>query len=366
MNNQRRINIIGGGISGLSLALSLKNNGIDYNLYERNSQIKYENVGLGISANVFPILEKWGILEETKCLGAEIKQLLFVDQYMNCIKSFIIDKPPLSVNRRLFYDLLNSKLDNNKVYLNSLKYSTDFLESEIVISAEGLPSETRKRMHPQIDIRDSNQLLWRGISKIELPEKFKNSYHDFIGNDLRFAIIDLGQNHYSWYIIKSKESIVKVTLDKDVLKEYFKDYHSVIGQVIEQSKEIYFSQIQDINPKERKNLKWFLKNNLMIGDAIHPTTPNMANGACLAIEDSYLLSNLLMDQNKSIETIFIEFQKRRTKKINTVVNQSWWLGKMLHQKSNIMDWVVSVGLKATPKWIFNKIYSNVLHRVKDY
>jgi protoporphyrinogen oxidase len=36
------INIIGGGISGLSTALALEINGIEYNLFEQNSEITYE------------------------------------------------------------------------------------------------------------------------------------------------------------------------------------------------------------------------------------------------------------------------------------------------------------------------------------
>ena len=360
MNELQNIKIIGGGISGLSTALALKTKGIVYEIHELNPEITYENVGLGISANIFPILKEWDLLEKTKEIGSEIKNFHFVDQNLKYIKSFIMDQSPLSVNRRLFYELFKDLLDKDKIYLNSKKTVDDFSQKDIVISADGIQSVTRKQLYPELKIRDSHQILWRGITKIELDNKFKNSYHDFIGNSLRFAIIHSGKDYYSWYIVKEKGENDNLTLDKEILKSYFKNYHPIVGEVIENSKNIYFSEMLDINPIKRKNLDWFVKNNLMIGDAIHPTTPNMANGACLAIEDAYLLANLLENKNTSIKSVFTKFQKRRTKKINPIVNQSWRLGKLLHQKSGIMDSLVKIAIKTTPKWLFDRIYSNVL------
>ena len=102
----------------------------------------------------------------------------------------------------------------------------------------------------------------------------------------------------------------------------------------------------------------------MIGDAIHPTTPNMANGACLAMEDAYLLSNLLDNNSLTLQEIFDTFQKQRTRKVDNVVFQSWWFGKLLHQKSKIIDSFVKWGMAMTPQFLFNKIYSNVLVETK--
>jgi hypothetical protein len=73
-----------------------------------------------------------------------------------------------------------------------------------------------------------------------------------------------------------------------------------------------------------------------------------------------LLANLLNNKNLSTKEIFEIFQTRRTKKINPIVIQSWWFGKMLHQKSEIVNYFIKIGFKLTPKFIFDKIYSNIL------
>ena len=356
------VNIIGGGIAGLATALALKTLGIDYNIFEKSSEIKYENVGLGISANIFPILENWKILEETKKLGTEIQDFYFVDKGLNYLNSFKMKSPALSVNRRLFYQLLNERLDKEKMHLNCIKSINDFSENEIVISADGINSVARQKYYPNLKIRNSNQILWRGISKIKLSEKFQNAYHDFIGGNLRFAIIHTGGDYYSWYVIKQKINNEKVTLDKNTLKTFFKNYHPIVNSVIDKTKNVYFSELLDINPNDRKNLSWSKKKKLLIGDAIHPTTPNMANGACLAMEDAYLLANLLSKSSLTLEEIFEVFQKQRTKKVDRIVVQSWWFGKLFHSKSKVFDYFIKAGIAITPNFLFDKIYSNVLDK----
>jgi len=360
MKQIKPINIIGGGIAGLTTALALQTNGINYNLFEQNATITYDNVGLGISSNLFNILEEWNILEETKLLGIEIKHFHFVDKQLKYIHSFKLQKPALSIRRRPFYELLYKHLNKQNIHVNSKKSVTDFSADEIVISADGIHSSTRKKIHPNLTLRDSNQILFRGISEIELNDTFKNAYHDFIGDNLRFAIIHTGKNFYSWYIIKQKNNNEIISLDKDVLKSYFKGYHSVIEQVIDQSENVYFSELLDIQPKNRKTLKWFEKNTLLIGDAIHPTTPNMANGACLAMEDSFLLAHLLEKNDLTLLEIYEIFQKRRTKKVDPIVFQSWWFGKLFHQKNKTINQIVKIGIRLMPHFLFDKIYSKIL------
>lgn len=360
MINSEPINIIGGGIAGLTTALTFQKLGIKYRLFEQHFEITYENVGLGISANIFPILEDLNILEQTKKLGAEIQTFHFVDKSLKYINSFKLKRPALSVNRKLFYHLLNDHLDPNNIHLNSTKSGNDFSESEIVISADGINSQLRQSNYPNLKLRNSNQILWRGISEIILDEKFKNAYHDFVGNNLRFAIIHTGENYYSWYAIIEKNQNLTLRIDKEFLINLFNEFHPSVNAVIDKSANVYFSELLDIKPQKRRSLNWFIKKRLMIGDAIHPTTPNMANGACLAIEDGYLLANLFKNDSLTLQEIYKVFQKQRAKKVDRIVFQSWWFGKLLHQRNNVFDYFVKLGMAILPQFLFDKIYSNIL------
>lgn len=354
------LNIIGGGIAGLTTALALKTNGIKYKLFEQSPEITYQNVALGISANIRHILHGWNILEETKQLGTEIRDFHLVDNKLSYIKSFKLQKPALSINRQQFHKLLYSRLDAENVHLNIQRSISDFAGNELVVAADGINSKTRQEIYPDLKLRDSNQILFRGVTEITLDEKFKNAYHDFVGQNLRFAIFHIGGNNYGWYMVKEKNSFEEISSDKTVLKSYLKNYHPIVHQIIDSTENIYPADLLDIKPGDRKNLSWFSNNTLLIGDAIHPTTPNLANGACLAMEDSYLLAGLLANESLALPQTFETFQKRRTSKIDPIVFHSWWFGKLLHQDNKLIDDLMKIGMAWMPKFLFDKIYSNVL------
>ena len=359
----KTINIIGGGIAGISLAITLEQLGVKYQLYEQNQKISYDDVGLGISANIFPILKAWNVFHETELLGGYIKEFHFVNKNMKYLKSFNLKKPALSVRRKPFYEVLESKLNFSNTFLGQQKSFDDLNPSEIVVSADGINSKARKALHPSIPVRDSKQLLWRGISNIQLPKKYRNAYHDFVGKNLRFAIIHTGGNHYSWYLIKELDkSFDGLKTKRDLIDNFLIDYPAVIHEVIDNSDEIFFSKLLDINPQRRKNKYWHKGNHILIGDSIHPTTPNMANGACLSIEDGFILGKLLSQYESQIA--FDLFQKDREKKVNSVVNQSWLFGKSMHWNSQVMTYLTEKIIQLTPQLLFEAIYSNVLKESK--
>ena len=110
--------------------------------------------------------------------------------------------PALSVNRILFTELLYHSLSPAKVKLKQKANPLQFDKEELVIVAEGSQSPTRKAIYPQLTMRNSHQLIWRGIAKLILPAAFHNTYYDYIGGNLRFGLIHSGGNMYNWYAVE--------------------------------------------------------------------------------------------------------------------------------------------------------------------
>jgi 2-polyprenyl-6-methoxyphenol hydroxylase-like FAD-dependent oxidoreductase len=133
--------------------------------------------------------------------------------------------------------------------------------------------------------------------------------------------------------------------------------------IIHATDNIYCNYLQDIKPADRR-IPWYKNNTVLVGDAIHPTTPNLANGACLAIEDAYVLSNLLGQQQQgSIENVFRQYQHLREAKVNKIVQQSWLLGRLMHQPNKVLDKAMLLGARLTPAFVFKRVYNPVLKAV---
>lgn len=99
--------------------------------------------------------------------------------------------------------------------------------------------------------------------------------------------------------------------------------------------------------------KWYNKKVCLLGDAAHATTPNLGQGACQAIEDAYLLAELYQE-DKSIETVFEEYQKLRIKKAHSIVNSSWRIGKIAHFENSLAIYIRNLVMRSIPKSANNK------------
>ncbi|GGH75037.1 2-polyprenyl-6-methoxyphenol hydroxylase-like FAD-dependent oxidoreductase [Filimonas zeae] len=361
------VHIAGAGIAGLTMALCLQQQGIPYTLHEQDAKISYNDVGIGLSNNIFPILEKLELLPAIRLMGCEIAQFRFADKKLETLKEFQLAKPALSVNRKQLHELLFSRIDKNRLQLSSrfpAAYAVE--EREVVVAADGIHSAIRGALFHDIPIRNSGQVLWRGIACMPLPEDFKNTYHDIIGSNLRFAIIHNRGNYYSWYAITQGDAgkvIIPSAAARQMLMKQFAAYHPVVNMIIHATDNIYCNYLQDIKPADRR-IPWFKNNTVLVGDAIHPTTPNLANGACLAIEDVYVLSSLLgRHQHGSIDEVFRQYQRLREAKVNKIVQQSWRLGKLMHQPNKVLDKAMLLGARITPAFVFKRVYNPVLEKV---
>jgi 2-polyprenyl-6-methoxyphenol hydroxylase-like FAD-dependent oxidoreductase len=65
----------------------------------------------------------------------------------------------------------------------------------------------------------------------------------------------------------------------------------------------------------------------LLGDAVHATTPHLASGACIGIEDAIVLSETLQNAS-SIEEALSAFQSRRWERCRMVVENSLRLGEL--------------------------------------
>jgi len=85
-----------------------------------------------------------------------------------------------------------------------------------------------------------------------------------------------------------------------------------------------------------------------MGDAAHATTPNMGQGACMAIEDAAVLSHLI-DTNENAEEAFRMFEAKRIRRTTKIVNDSWQIGKMAQWENPLMTSLRNVALSLMPR-----------------
>jgi 2-polyprenyl-6-methoxyphenol hydroxylase-like FAD-dependent oxidoreductase len=256
---------------------------------------------------------------------------------------------------RLGYDFQFLNKSSNKVEIN---FDTGKVEANYVLGTDGINSKIRKQLFPQSSLRHSGQTCWRGISNIQLPSELKKLGREAWGNKVRFGFSQISDDAVYWFAVAKAKPFEKddVSKLKNDLNEKFKDFHSVVNQIINhtEAEKIIRGDILDL----RRLGKWHDQNVCLLGDAAHATTPNMGQGAGQGIEDAYVLAKLFAS-DQFIGDKFSKFEDLRRTKVDYVVNNSWRFGKIAH--SGFGTVLMKSIMKLTPESVINrqmeKLYS---------
>ena len=90
-----------------------------------------------------------------------------------------------------------------------------------------------------------------------------------------------------------------------------------------------------------------------MGDAAHATTPNMGQGACMAIEDAAILANMISD-SRSVDETFLAFERKRIHRTTTIVKDSWQLGRIAQWENKLLITLRDTLLRLTPPSVAEK------------
>lgn len=367
-----KIGIIGGGIGGLALANCFQHFNIPYTLFERASKFGEVGAGIGISESAYTILKKIGLGDDIKAKGYFVEDAIIVNKDCETIRKLPIKNGGFCIHRAELINILSYKIDHLNVKFDAelegfitKKDSVELTfkngtseEFYYVFACDGINSIFRKQLFPQVEKRYSGQTIWRGIATFALPVNYHTAYLEFWGENLRFATIPLNKTQYYWYACKiSKENLQdnKETLKTD-LKNLFEKFCKEVADVIDNTELIIRNDMWDLKPHKEK---WNKNSVIFLGDAIHATTPNLAQGGCQAIEDAFTLATLINRKGFAPET-FEKYYKLRNEKVNYIVVQSWNYGKISHQSNKLKEFVVKNAFKYLPNRIFEKQYQKLI------
>ena len=134
------------------------------------------------------------------------------------------------------------------------------------------------------------------------------------------------------------------------LQRMFAGYHDPIPEVLALSRDedLLWHDILDIVPLKR----FAFPGLVLLGDAAHATTPNMGQGACMAIEDAATIANCLHHYGLSKGPEI--YQKLRLARTRRIVKQSWQFGKMSQIESKWLSGLRNGLLRASPQRLAQK------------
>jgi len=359
----KKINIIGGGIGGLTAGIALGQKGFDVEIYESAPEIKAVGAGIVLANNAVQIFEKLNMLDLIIAKGTELTAADITDADLKSIQKTKLLLPTYAIHRADLHKILVSQLGNVKLHLGrklkdilhkGAKVEAHFEDgfktnADILIGADGVHSVVRNKISDIATIRNSGQTCWRGTTKFDLPEKYSKQIVEAWGGKGRFGFLSYRKGEVYWYAVSSDSS-------NNSFIDLFDSFNPLVKEIISSNtSSMHKDVLGDVYPVK---YSWHKDNICLIGDAAHAMTPNMGQGACQAIEDGYALS-LALDKYPDHKIAFKRFQEIRKSKVNKIVDLSWKLGKAAHWTNPFVSNMRNSLIKITPRFISERQFNEL-------
>jgi 2-polyprenyl-6-methoxyphenol hydroxylase-like FAD-dependent oxidoreductase len=219
---------------------------------------------------------------------------------------------------------------------------------DYVIACDGIHSIFRKKLLPASTPRFAGYTCWRAVIE-QAPANFNfDEITESWGAGSRFGIVPLAGKRIYWFacLNAGANDQQKRAYRIENLLQHFAEFHDPVSKVLMRTRneQLIWSDIIDLEPIK----KFSFGKIVLMGDAAHATTPNMGQGACMAIEDAAVLSNCL-EEYTSPEEAFVQFQKQRIARTTKIVNTSWMMGRVAQVQHPLLVELRNAAIRLTPQ-----------------
>lgn len=219
------------------------------------------------------------------------------------------------------------------------------VDGALLIGADGLRSAVRARMLGDGEPLYSGYTCWRGVT-VEGGPALEESTETW-GRGRRFGTVPIERGRVYWFATLNAPAGGRDEPGKirSRLQEIFAGWHPPVAEVLAATPEeaILRNDILHRLPAAR----WVEGRTALLGDAAHPMTPNLGQGACQAIEDAVILADCLT-RHADPAAALLDYQARRKARVDAVVLAALRLGRIAQMESAPARWLRDQLLTLTP------------------
>lgn len=349
--------VIGGGIGGLTAAIALRRKGYPVDIIEKDASWTVYGVGIIQQFNVVRAMGSIGLLDAymAEAYGFDVTEIhtpdgrkvaafptprLAGEQYPSNAGIRRTDLQRVLATRaqelgaHVRLGVTADRLDDDGTGVDVTFSDGTTGRYDIVIGADGVYSRTRAQVAPDAPApRYTGQWVWR--YNFPQPDEL-NCIRIYTGPHSA-GVVPLGKGLMYMFLLSREADDFR--LPKAGAAAIMRSRtEGAAPQIVELAKQITDDEGVVGRPLEVLFLEgdWHKGRIVLLGDAVHASTPHLAQGAGMAIEDGVVLADEL-EKAADPESAFTAYRARRFERVKFIVENSVRLGDSQMGKIGYVD-----------------------------
>ena len=349
--------VAGGGIGGLAAALALVRRGFTVQVLEQAPEIGEIGAGIQLGPNAFSAFDALGVGEKARGRAVYTDHMVMHD----AVDETLVGRIPTG-------EAFRARFGNPYAVIHRVDVHLSLLEGAQETGQVSFHTSTRVEQIEQgagsVTVTCANGKTFTGQALIGadgvrsvVRAQYVNDPPRVTGHVVYRAVVDKADfpDDLKWNAASlwagPKCHLVHYPLRGGEQYNVVVTFHSRQAEqwgVTDGSKEEVESYFQGISPKARQLIDlpkswrrwatadkepigtWVFGRATILGDAAHPTTQYMAQGACMAMEDAVTLGEALRVTNKDWDAALALYQKNRVTRTARIVLSGREMGRLYH------------------------------------
>ncbi|GAB3905653.1 FAD-dependent monooxygenase [Microbispora bryophytorum] len=341
--------VVGAGIGGLTAALALAHKGWEVTVLERAASIEPVGAGLAVAPNALRALDVIGAGDEVRKLsaiqgrgGVRLPDGRWLARTTAEDAAARYGDPIVLLTRAALVGILAGRLPQGALRMNSRVESVDpatgrvtvagaaeTIEADLVVAADGIRSRTRSALFPGHPAPVyAGVTSWRAI--VPLPGVTGASEtvpaSETWGRGLVFGVMPLAGGQVYCYATAAVPAGLRAADERDELLRLFGRWHDPIPALLDAADPAAVLR-HDIYSLDTPLPAFHAGRVALLGDAAHPMTPNLGQGACQAMEDAVVLAERVSPRGDLAAGLAV-YSRERLARTTPIVRRSRSIGRL--------------------------------------
>jgi 2-polyprenyl-6-methoxyphenol hydroxylase-like FAD-dependent oxidoreductase len=340
--------VVGGGIGGMSCAIRLRALGVEVDLIDKDPGWRVYGTGITITGPTLRAFKQLGVLDEVKAVGfcsGDARVFTPAGEPAGSVRvpQLAPDIPATGgIMRPALHQILSSRTRAQGVRVR-LGLTVRTLEQDpsgvrvqtsdgrsgeydLVVGADGVQSQLRTLLFPDAPLPNyTGQGCWRVVAS-RPPEV--DSAEFYFGGPHKVGLNPCSPTQLYMFLLQHAPGNPHVS-QAQMLPMLSQLMHGYGGQIARIRSQLGPESSIVYRPLETLLLPapWYRGRVVLIGDAAHATTPHLASGAGMAVEDGLVLAEEL-EAAGSVASALERFMERRWSRCRLVVENSVRIGEL--------------------------------------